>query len=83
MNSDERAERLLGQLQQWAMEAMERPRDERERFVSDVATQYYEDAIKNGLTKSQAEAWRESVADWLTQLVVVIEASGGGAGGHA
>ena len=82
MDSDERAERLLGQLQQWAMEAMERPRDEREHFISEVATEYYQDAMRNGLTQSQAEAWRESVNDWLHELVAVIETSGGAGGGH-
>jgi hypothetical protein len=83
VNSEERAERLLAQLQQWAMEAVERPRDDRERFIHDVAREYYEDAIRSGLTKSQAEAWRESVSDWLNELVAVIETSGGGSGGHA
>jgi hypothetical protein len=83
VNSEERAQRLLAQLQQWAMEAVERPRDERERFIHDVASEYYEDAIRSGLTKSQAEAWRESVSDWLNELVAVIETSGGGTGGHA
>jgi hypothetical protein len=82
VNSDERAERLLAQLQQWAMEAMECSRDERERFISDVAAEYYADAVKNGLTQSQAEAWRDSVDDWLHELVAVIEASGGASGGH-
>jgi len=82
VESDERAERLLGQLQQWAMEAIERPRDEREDFIDGIAAEYYADAIKNGLTQSQAEAWRDSVDDWLHELVAVIEASGGASGGH-
>ena len=83
MNSEERAERLLGQLQQWAMEAVERAREDREPFIHAVAREYYEDAIRSGLTQSQAEAWRESVSEWLNELVAVIETSGGGTGGHA
>jgi hypothetical protein len=83
MDSEERAERLLAQLQQWAMEAVEKPRGEREVFVEEVARRYYEDAIGNGLSVSQAEAWRDSVGDWLRDLVEVIETSGGAAGGHA
>jgi hypothetical protein len=82
VNSGERAEQLGGQLQQWAMEAIERPRDGRECFIRKVAGQYYEDAIRNGLTQSQAEAWRESVKEWLNDLVAVIETSGGGTGGN-
>jgi hypothetical protein len=82
VSSEERAARLLGQLQQWAMEALERPRDERERFISEVAAEYYQDAIRNGLTQSQAEAWRESVDDWPHELVAVIETTGGASGGH-
>jgi hypothetical protein len=82
VNSEERAEHLLGQLHQWAMEAMEHPREQRERFISDVAARYYEDAVKNGLARSQADAWRESVSEWLTDLVAIIETSGGAAGGH-
>jgi hypothetical protein len=82
MNSDERAERLLAQLQQWAMEAVERPRREREEFVQEVGRRYYEDAVKNGLSASQAEAWRESVSEWLRDLIHVIETSGGAGGGQ-
>ena len=82
MNSDERAERLLGQLHQWAMEVVEYPREEREALISEIASRYYEDAVKNGLSASQATAWRDSVQEWLHQLVGVIETSGGAAGGH-
>ena len=82
VNSEGRAERLLAQLQRWAMEALERPRDERPRFIEEVAAEYYEDALKNGLSQSQAEDWRESVNDWLSDLVNVIETSGGASGGH-
>jgi hypothetical protein len=82
VSSEERAERLLRQLQQWAMEAVERPRDEREHFIAEVAGRYYEDAVKNGLSASQASAWRDSVGEWLRQLVDVIETSGGATGGH-
>lgn len=81
--SEERADKLLGQLHQWAMEAVEMPRARREAFIDEVAGRYYEDAVKNGLSASQAEEWRESVADWLRSLVEVIETSGGAAGGHA
>ena len=81
--SEERADKLLGQLHQWAMEAVEMPRARREPFIAEVAGHYYEDAIKNGLSVSQAEEWRESVGDWLRSLVEVIETSGGAAGGHA
>ena len=83
MSSEERAERLLGQLQQWAMEAMDLPRDRREAFVLEVADRYYDDALKNGLGTSRAEAWRDSVSEWLRALVEVIETSGGAGGGHA
>jgi hypothetical protein len=79
----ERAERLFAQLQQWAMEAVELPRDQRVPFISEVALRYYEDALRNGLSSSQAQAWRESVDEWLRLLVDVIEMSGGAAGGHA
>ena len=82
MSSEERAERLLSQLQQWAMEAVERPRDEREHFIAEVAGRYYEDAVKNGRSVSQASAWRDSVGEWLRELVDVIETSGGATGGH-
>ena len=82
MNSEDRAERLLTQLQRWAMEALERPREERPRFIDEVAAEYYTDALKNGLSQSQAEDWRESVKDWLSDLVNVIETSGGASGGH-
>ena len=81
--SEERAERLLGQLQQWAMEAVELPRDRREAFVLEVAERYYDDALKNGLGASRAEAWRDSISEWLRALVEVIETSGGAGGGHA
>jgi len=82
MNSDERAERLLGQLHQWAMEVVERPREEREALIGEIAARYHEDAVKNGLSASQATAWRDSVEEWLHQLVDVIETSGGSTGGH-
>ena len=83
VNSEQRAERLLGQLQQWAMEAIELPRDSRAAFIGDVSQQYYEDALKNGLSASQAEEWRRNIDEWLHSLVEVIETSGGAAGGHA
>jgi hypothetical protein len=83
VSTEERAEQLLGQLHQWAMEAVELPRSRREAFVIDVAEQYYEDALKNGLGTSQAKAWRDSVGEWLRALVDVIETSGGAGGGHA
>jgi hypothetical protein len=83
MSSEERAEKLLGQLHQWAMEAVELPRPAREQYIQEVAERYYEDAIKNGLAASQAEEWRDSVSDWLSTLVEAIETSGGAAGGHA
>ena len=82
-DSEQRAERLLGQLHQWAMEAIEMPRTRREAFIVDVAEKYYDDAIKNGLSASQAEEWRDSIIDWLRSLVEVIETSGGASGGHA
>ena len=82
MNSEERAQRLLAQLQQWAIEAVECPRDQREDFIAEVAARYYEDAVENGLSASQACAWRDSVSEWLRQLVNVIETSGGASGGH-
>ena len=81
--SEKRAERLLEQLHQWAMEALDVPRGERDTFIVDVATRYYEDAIRNGLSASQAEEWRKNVDDWLRTLVETIELSGGAAGGHA
>ena len=83
MSADERAERLLGQLHQWAMEAVELPRERRAAFIEEVATRYRDDALRNGLTEAQADAWRESVADWLASLVEVIETSGGSGGGRA
>ena len=83
MSADERAERLLGQLHQWAMEAVELPRERRAAFIEEVATRYRDDGLRNGLTEAQAEAWRESVVDWLASLVEVIETSGGATGGRA
>jgi hypothetical protein len=83
LSSNDRAEKLLGQLHQWAMEAVEQPREERTRFIIEVAGRYYEDALGNGLSEAQAEAWRESVNEWLHALVHVIETSGGGGGGRA
>ena len=83
MSSDERAERLLSQLHEWAMQAMELPRAERETFILGVADRHYEDALQKGLTKQQAEAWRASVGEWLHALVDTIETSGGAGGGHA
>lgn len=80
---ESRAERLLGQLHRWAMEAIELPRDEREEFIVEVATRYHDDAIKNGLAPAQAEEWRSNIDDWLRSLVEVIETSGGAGGGHA
>jgi hypothetical protein len=78
-----RAERLLGQLHRWAMEAIEQPREQRDAFIVEVATQYYDDAVKNGLSEAQAEEWRENIDDWLRSLVDAIETSGGATGGHA
>ena len=83
MDSEERAENLMGQLHHWAMEAVAKPRDERRAFFEEVADKYYEDAVRNGLSKSHAEDWRMSVEDWLASLVEVIEMSGGAAGGNA
>ena len=80
---ESRAERLLGQLHRWAMEAMELPREEREDFIVEVAGRYHDDALKNGLAPAQAEAWRRNVDEWLRSLVEVIETSGGAGGGHA
>jgi hypothetical protein len=80
---ESRAERLLGQLHRWAMEAIELPRDERDEFIVQVATQYHDDAIKNGLGAAHAEEWRKNIDDWLHSLVEVIETSGGAGGGHA
>ena len=81
--SGSRAERLLGQLHRWAMEAMELPREARDEFIVEVATRYHDDALKNGLAPAQAEEWRTNIDDWLRSLVEVIETSGGGGGGHA
>jgi hypothetical protein len=83
MSGEERAERLLSQLHEWAMQAVELPRPERETFILGVADKHYEDALRNGLTEQQAEAWRASVGEWLGALVDVIETSGGAEGGHA
>jgi len=83
MNSEERAEKLLGQLHQWAMEAVDLPRTMREAFIVEVAAKYYEDAVENGLSASKAEEWRENIQDWVRSLVEVIETSGGAGGGHA
>jgi hypothetical protein len=82
-DSDQRAERLLGQLHQWAMEAVELPRGQRAGFISEVSQQYHDDALKNGLTTAQAEAWRRNIDEWLSSLIGVIETSGGAAGGNA
>ncbi|HYC48902.1 MAG TPA: hypothetical protein VED01_25770 [Burkholderiales bacterium] len=83
MSAEERAERLLGQLHQWAMEAVEIPREARAAFIAEVAARYRDDAVRNGLTQAQADAWRESIVDWLAALVDVIETSGGAGGGSA
>jgi hypothetical protein len=83
MSSEARAEKLLGQLQQWAMEAVELPRASREAFIAQVAAEYYDDAVRNGLSASQAEDWREHIREWVRALVDVIETSGGASGGHA
>lgn len=83
MSSEARAEKLLGQLQQWAMEAMELPRANREEFIAQVAAEYFDDAVRNGLSASQAEDWREHIREWVRALVDVIETSGGASGGHA
>ena len=82
-DSEERAERLLGQLHQWAMEAIDLPREARGGFISGVSQQYHDDALKNGLNPAQAEEWRRNIDDWLHSLIEVIETSGGAAGGHA
>ena len=82
-DSEQRAERLLGQLHQWAMEAIELPRAKRADFVREVSQQYYDDAVKNGLSVTQAEEWRHNIDEWLHSLIEVIETSGGAAGGHA
>jgi hypothetical protein len=82
-DSEQRAERLLGQLHQWAMEAIELPRDSRPAFVSDVSQLYYDDALKNGLSATQAEEWRRNIDEWLRSLIDVIETSGGATGGQA
>ena len=83
MDSEERAEKLMGQLHHWAMEAIEKPREERHDFIVEVAGRYYEDALRNGLSESQAQEWRMSVEDWLASVVEVIETSGGAGGGRA
>jgi hypothetical protein len=83
VSSEQRAERLLSQLHEWAMQAVELPRPDRETFIVGVADRHYEDALRNGLSESQAEAWRTSVAEWLRSLVETIETSGGAGGGHA
>lgn len=83
MNSEERAEKLLGQLHQWAMEAVEQPRTTREAFIVEVAAKYYADAVENGLSPSKAEEWRENIQEWVRSLVDVIETSGGAGGGNA
>ena len=83
MSGEDRAERLLSQLHEWAMQAIELPRTERESFILGVADRHYEDALTKGLTKQQAEAWRANVGTWLRELVDVIETSGGGSPGHA
>jgi hypothetical protein len=81
--SEKRAERLLDQLHQWAMEALELSRDQRDAFIVEVATQYYDDAVGNGLSVLQAEEWRKNIDEWLHALIETIEVSGGAAGGHA
>jgi hypothetical protein len=83
VSSEERAERLLGQLHQWAMEAVELPREARDAFVLEVAERYYDDALRNDLGAARAEAWRENIGEWLRALIDVIETSGGAGGGHA
>jgi hypothetical protein len=80
---EDRAERLLGQLHGWAMEAMEMPRGQRDAFIADIASKYYDDAVKNGLGAAQAEEWRININEWVRSLVDVIETSGGASGGHA
>ena len=83
MSREERAERLLGQLHQWAMQTVELPRKDRDAFMLIIAGKYYDDALANGLDHARAEAWRDNVGEWLRALVEVIETSGGAAGGHA
>lgn len=83
MSGSERAERLLAQLHQWAIEAMDMPREKRGDFIAEVAAQYHDDALKNGLSATQAEEWRHHINDWLRTLVDVIETSGGAGGGRA
>ena len=83
MSGEERAERLLARLHEWAMQAVELSRAEREAFILEVADKHYEDALRNGLSEEQAQAWRSNVAEWLRALVDAIETSGGAAGGHA
>ena len=83
MSNEERAEQLLARLHEWAMQAIELPRADREAFIGGVADKHYEDALRNGLAKEQAEAWRASVTEWLQALVETIETSGGAGGGHA
>ena len=85
MNSDseKRAERLLDQLHQWAMEALEIPRDQRDAFIVEVAIKYQEDAVRNGLSALQADEWKRNIDEWLHALIETIELSGGAAGGHA
>jgi hypothetical protein len=83
MDTEERAEKLMAQLHHWAMAAIEKPRHDRSAFIVEVADRYYDDAVRNGLSESQARDWRDTVANWLESLVQVIETSGGAAGGHA
>ncbi|HUP94679.1 MAG TPA: hypothetical protein VM164_07215 [Burkholderiales bacterium] len=82
-DSEQRAERLLGQLHEWAMEAVGMPREQRVAFIAEVAAKYYDDAVQNGLNVLQAEEWRRNINEWLHALVEVIETSGGAGGGHA
>ena len=65
------------------MQAVELSRDERETFIREIADKHYDDAIRNGLSETQAESWRTNVTDWLSALVEAIETSGGAGGGHA
>ena len=81
--SEERAQELLSRLHEWAMQAIELPRDERTTFILGVAERHYEDALRNGLSAAQAESWRANVTEWLQALVETIETSGGAGGGHA
>ena len=81
--SEERAERLLGQLHEWAMEAVGMEREQRVAFIAEVAAKYHDDAVQNGLSALQAEEWRKNINEWLHALVEVIETSGGAGGGHA